>query len=386
MKKVAKITLIVIISIIVVVAVVAAILIGISKKQMNDLMYRKEITSNPKIGEWYRITPDGALSSDGSQWHGLIKLGDEDKVAIYFYGGGVSVDEYTAAWPEGTEAGGGFYNPAIQNDGLEAMGFGNPSGKNPFRDWTILVFPYSTADFHCGTGDYPYTAKDGTQKVLYHHGYTNMTLFMDKAMQYVKNPDTVLITGFSAGSFGTSLLANDILTDYFPDAENTTIFADSSFLLNDNFKDIAENVWHAPEVIVNRLHSNNIVLDSLQALSNDHPNTKILYSCSVRDSALTSVQNYFDIGDDIATEEGGAKFQANLKEMVSAVKELPNSVILIWDAYRDAMIPSLTGHTIMMLPTFIEEGIIPGITAADWVMNGVNGNIQDYGLELLDQN
>ena len=93
MKKVAKITLIVIISIIVVVAVVAAILIGISKKQMNDLMYRKEITSNPKIGEWYRITPDGALSSDGSQWHGLIKLGDEDKVAIYFYGGGVSVDE-----------------------------------------------------------------------------------------------------------------------------------------------------------------------------------------------------------------------------------------------------------------------------------------------------
>ena len=101
---------------------------------------------------------------------------------------------------------------------------------------------------------------------------------------------------------------------------------------------------------------------------------------------MTSVQNYFDIGDDIATEEGGAKFQANLKEMVSAVKELPNSGILIWDAYRDAMIPSLTGHTIMMLPTFIEEGIIPGITAADWVMNGVNGNIQDYGLELLDQN
>lgn len=385
MKKMVRIILIVIIFIIAAVAIAAAIIIGIRKRVIRDLMNHREITSNPKIGEWYRITPDGALSSDGSQWHGLMKLGDKDKVAVYFYGGGVSVDAYTAAWPEGTEEGGGFYNPSIKNDGLEVMGFGNPSEKNPFRDWTMLVLPYSTADFHCGTGDYSYTAKDGTQKILYHHGYTNMTLFMDEAMQYVNNPDTVLITGFSAGSFATSLLANDILTEYFSDAENTTVFADSSLLLNDNWKDIAENVWHAPEFIVNRLHSNNIVLDSLQALSKDHPDTKILFGCSVRDSALTKFQNYFDIGDNIATEEGGATFQANLKEMVSSVKELPNSGILIWDAYRDAAIPSLTGHTIMMLPTFIEEGIIPGITAADWVMNGVNGSVQDYGLELLDQ-
>ena len=201
----------------------------------------------------------------------------------------------------------------------------------------------------------------------------------------MNDPDTVLITGFSAGSFATSLLANDILTEYFPDAENTTIFADSSLLLNDNWKDIAENVWHAPEAIVSRLHSNNIVLDSLQALSKDHPNTKILFGCSVRDAALTKYQNYFETGKDVATEEGGAKFQSSLKEMVSAVKELPNSGVLIWDAYRDEAVPSLTGHTIMMLPTFIEDGIIPGMTAADWVMNGVNGNIQDCGLELLDQ-
>ncbi|MDO5400934.1 MAG: pectin acetylesterase-family hydrolase [Eubacteriales bacterium] len=385
MKKAVKIILIVIISIIIVVAVASAIMIGITKKQMKDLMYRKEIPANPKIGQWYRITPDGARSSDGSQWHGLIKLGDEDKVAVYFYGGGVSVDEHSAAWPQGTGDGRGFYTPNVTNDGLEIMGFGNPSEENPFRDWTMLVLPYSTADFHCGTGDYPYTSKDGTQKVLYHHGYTNMALFMEKAMQYVDEPDTVLITGFSAGSFGTSLLANDILTDYFPNAQNTTIFADSSLLLNDHWKEIAQNVWQAPASIVSRLHSNNLVLDSLQALSKDHPNTKILFSCSVRDSALTAVQNYFDMGDDIATEESGVKFQSSLKEMVSAIKELPNSGVLIWDAYRDTTIPSLTGHTIMMLPTFFDEGIVPGITAADWVMDGVNGNIQDYGLELLDQ-
>lgn len=385
MKKTVKIILIAAASIIVLIAAVIGILYGIAKKQMHDLMYRPEITDNPKVGEWYRITPEGALSSDGSQWHGLIKLGEKDKVAVYFYGGGVSVDEYMAAWPEGTEAGGGFYNPAISNDGLEIMGFGNPGDKNPFKDWTMLVLPYSTADFHCGTGEFTYTAKDGTEKTLYHHGYTNMTLFMDEVMQYVNHPDTVLITGFSAGSFGTSLLANDILTNYFQDATNTTIFADSSLLLNDNWKEITENVWHAPDSIVNRLHSDNIVLDSLQALSKDHPDTKILYACSVRDSALTKYQNYFETGKDVATAEGGAKFQADLQKMVKEVKKLPNSGILIWDAYRDETVPSLTGHTIMMLQTFFEEGIIPDTTAAEWVMDGVNGNIEDIGLELLDE-
>ena len=59
-----------------------------------------KLNGEPKIGQWYSIYPEGAKSSDGSEWYGLMRLGSSDKVIVYFFGGGVSIDEYTAAHPK----------------------------------------------------------------------------------------------------------------------------------------------------------------------------------------------------------------------------------------------------------------------------------------------
>lgn len=34
-----------------------------------------ELQGEPQVGKWYRITPAEAKSSDGSEWHGLLRLG-----------------------------------------------------------------------------------------------------------------------------------------------------------------------------------------------------------------------------------------------------------------------------------------------------------------------
>ena len=338
-----------------------------------------ELEGEPEIGTWYHVTPENALTATGEQWHGLFRKGSENKVMVYFYGGGVSIDNHSAANADA------FYNTNANSDGLENLGIAMPNEENPFGSWSVCVIPYVNGDFHCGTGafDYDENGKSGT---VLHHGWTNYTLLMDRVTPYLGTPDAVLITGFSAGGFGTALDANDTFTRYFPDTENLTVFVDSSLLLNDNWRDIAENVWHAPESIVSRLTTNDLVLDSLKALHADHPACKILFGCSTRDGALASVQNYIDHGVNDAGKEDGDVFQANLTAFAGELMAIPNTAVFIWSGmpYDDTHDPSLTSHTIESFPTVFIP-LADGLSIAQWVSEGVNGNLSNHGVELLEK-
>lgn len=336
-----------------------------------------ELQGEPSVGKWYKITPAGTKSSDGSEWNGFIRLGTENKVVVYLFGGGVSLNEETAA--------GDFYTKTLQYQNLFVnIGIGNMTDENPFKDWTFLVLPYSTADWHAGAGEFPYTDADGKAQILYHNGYINDNLFMQEAMRYVDTPEAVVIAGFSAGGFGTALIGDDLITNYFPTVENVTVFADSSLLIWDGWRDTAENVWKSPENISEKLISENITLDLLCALSENHPNVKILFGCSVRDGALSMYQNYLDTGDFVATEAAGDIHQTHLSEMVRSVLEIPNSAVFIWDGIPYDKDSNLTQHTILDMEEFYSRDF-NGTTVAVWLMDAVNGDLYSCGTELADK-
>ena len=337
-----------------------------------------ELEREPEIGAWYHVTPENALTATGEQWHGLFRKGSENKVMIYFYGGGVSIDNHSAANADE------FYNTIADSDGLENLGIAMPNEENPFGGWSVCVIPYVNGDFHCGTGAFDYEENGKTGTVL-HHGWTNYALLMDRVAPYLGTPDAVLVTGFSAGGFGTALNANDTFTRYFPDTENLTVFVDSALLLNENWRDIAENVWHALQSIASRLTTDDLVLDSLKALHADHPACKILFGCSTRDGALASVQNYIDHGINDAGKEEGDVFQANLTAFVRELTSIPNTAVFLWDGmqYDDTHDPSLTAHTIESFPTVFFP-LTDGVSVAQWVSEGVMGNLTHHGLYLLE--
>lgn len=54
------------------------------------------LSDNPKIDKWYKVESDEMKSSDGSKYHAMFKKGNENKVLVYFAGGGVSVNEEMA--------------------------------------------------------------------------------------------------------------------------------------------------------------------------------------------------------------------------------------------------------------------------------------------------
>lgn len=349
-----------------------------------------EIDDNYKVGKWYRISVEGLETANGNLVHGNIRIGDSDKVIVYFHGGGASINEYTAARPlSGETADNGFYSDDVSSyvDVLTKMGIGAESKDNPFKDYTILMISYNTGDFHIGTTDYDYTDLKGEKSVLHHHGYLNYTAILQEALQYINSdPEQLLIVGSSAGGFGASLLASDVM-GYFPNTENVTVCVDSSLLLYDGWHDTAKDLWKAPDEIVQRLTTDNITLDSLVALHQEHENVKILFTCSYRDGMLGQYQSYLNGKDYVATKEGGDILNRNLKEMVEQMEEqIPNCGLYIFDSpYSDKKgEETLTVHTVLLSDLAFDR-FVNGKSVSEWIVDAMNGEINNYGLELLEK-
>lgn len=366
-KRIIKVVLIAAVSMIAVTALGIAIFL-----KMTILNTFPKLEGEPEIGKWYDVPVENAFSSDGSEWHGIFRKGAENKVVVYFFGGGVSIT------PETSEGGKEFYaTTMLAQDFVAQGGIGSSADDNPFKDWSFIVIPYATGDFHAGTGIY-----EG-EKTVYHTGYNNYSAFVEQIKPYVGEPDTLLVTGFSAGGFATSLLADDVI-DRFPSAGNVTVCVDSSLLLYDGWHDTAVDLWRTPSEISDRLTTDNLVLDSLTALYEKRGDSvKILFDCSYRDDTLMQYQSYIDTGKMDKTKELGDDFQQDLKEMVFALQaNIPNVGIYIWNNGEDADTHN-TQHTIISSNVFDKLGNDRSV--GEWIFDAVNGDVRTYGLELLDK-
>mgnify|MGYP003292964789 FL=1 len=353
-----------------------------------------QIPSNPKTGKWYGIPLKGCVSSDGKEVHAGFRKGTENKLVILLFGGGVSWNEFMAARPNSV-----YGNPdkisfyACGDGGLVAdlaarIGIHTLSKKesNPFRNWNMLAVPYTTGDFHCGAGDFPYTALDGSKQVLHHHGYTNYRAALQETMKHIgHNPEQILVTGFSAGGFGTALLTDDVMRT-FPNCSDVTSYVDSGFMIYPGWPEVARNVWKAPKEIAERIHSDNITLDCLQALKQDHGDrVKIAFSCSTRDAALSEYINYVEKDQLYADKESGIKFQKELKQMCDALQQaIPNIALYIFDTPDENAAKKAEGLTKHCIGA-ADKMVVEGITAAQWLWDAVCGNPKQIGLSLLDQ-
>lgn len=347
------------------------------------------LPTQPEQGKWYRIYADGCVAANGDETYADFRLGTENKLLIFFCGGGVSWNEYTAARPSS------LYQKDMKNtyymiqvdlfsDFRIERGIFENSERNPFRNWSKLVLTYNTGDFHCGTGDFPYTAQDGSKRLCHHHGYTNYRKVMETVTRLVPSPDALIVSGCSGGGFGAALLTDDVMRIY-PVCENVTCLVDSGFFPMDGWHDVAENVWCAPKEISERIHSDNITLDALQALHRDHGDkVKILLSCSERDSGLARMINLHKNGSFSFSKESGNQLKVWLAEMMGQVKEtIPNAGMYFFhipDKERKEM--GLTIHCIIG-EKVVHEHKVEGVTCAEWINNAVNGQVSSYGLDLL---
>lgn len=349
------------------------------------LRYPK-LKENPTVGKWYRVTSSEMRDSEGNGYHALFKKGTENKILIYFAGGGVSINEETArddtyntkmVWPD-----------MLANITMNMGGLASDVEDSPFGDWSMILFPYATGDFHAGTGEFHYTDKDGREKILYHNGYINYTAAMRQIIELagIENVDTVLVTGYSAGGWGAALLADDIYTNYFPNAANKNVLVDSSMALYDEWYNVAVNVWQVPESISEKIVSDNLTMDCLRSLREEYgDDIHLLYGSSTRDGDLAKIQNYFQNGVMDVDEAVADVYQQTLKDAILQFQEIGVSLFL-WDGvpyYDDPR--NMTSHTIIATPAVWVPFEEQGQSVAGWLADGINGNLNDYGLDLVEK-
>ncbi|MBQ7737073.1 MAG: esterase [Oscillospiraceae bacterium] len=379
-KKKWRKTLLKVLGILVVVALVIGLLV------YSFVLQYPELKENPIIGKWYRVSDSSMKDSEGGSYHALFNKGSENKVMIYFAGGGVSINDETAR--DDT------YNTKLvkpdmlANTTMNMGGLASDVEGSPFKNWSMILFPYATGDFHSGTGEFRYTDKDGKEKILYHNGYTNYSAAMKQIMEKagIENADTVLVTGYSAGGWGAAILADDIYTNYFLNAANKTLFVDSSMALYDDWHDTAVNVWQSPKSITDNIKTDNLTMDMLRHLREKYGDgIHLLYGTSTRDGDLAKVQHYFQNGIMDVDETVADIYQQTLKEAIPQFKEL-NVSLFIWDGisyYNDPR--NMTSHTIIATPVVWVPFEEQNKSVAEWLTDAIDGNLNDYGLDLVNK-
>ena len=345
----------------------------------------------PETGKWYALPIGSAKSSDGTAWEGYFKKGSVNKLVVCFFGGGVSIDNYSAARTH--EAPGGFYNPRITQGQIvmanceKSMGLTGKSKKNPFRDWSVIMVPYCNGDFHAGAGETHYKGLDQKTHTMYYHGFLNYRAILEEGMKYLPGETVELfITGGSAGGFGAAILADDIM-EHFPRVQKAAVCVDSALLCYKDWRAVMETQWHSPGHICEPIHSENITLDALTSAKQKYgKRLTVLFDCSIRDAALAQTQVYFDrsVLPQEASRADGDRFQKLLKAMTEALRrQVPDCGIYIWEkeVTGDAQ---LTPHTITGV-NLVFKPMDQGPSLADWIKDALAGNVRSYGLGLLDK-
>lgn len=145
---------------------------------------------------WVRTpTGQGTGCALGSPYSFFHREGtDPAKLLIYFQGGGACWNWVSCS---------GMFDPSVDDDELTdyagILDAGNP--ENPLREFSMVFIPYCTGDVHVGDtlrtyGDDPEAAP------VAHRGYRNVTAVLDRLSAWDRHPDTVVVTGASAGAYG----------------------------------------------------------------------------------------------------------------------------------------------------------------------------------------
>lgn len=369
----------------------------VAVKVVRNMMKKKNVKDTDSIfelkkGVYNRIPVKGCVTSNGKQQIMFVWEGNEKDLMISFNGGGVAIKaddcthpmDFKGVLTKATM----LYAPDAEEVYEYAIfilakdnGIVSPLPQNPFADWTKVMIPYVSGDFHTGTADQEYTDKDGSKKIMHMHGYTNFKEIIGQVRERWPNPERILITGSSAGSFGTSALASEIC-DLYPDCKNITVYCDSSYIPMDNWKEIVSEFWKAPEHIVAPLHTEDMCGDWLEALYRKHgERIKIVYTCSNEDCALAAFSQYehggkFEVSDEYRkiVKDG---FRQRIARFEKDGIKVSNYVFAIPDKINGG-----TVHCISQDKKWSETKV-DGISPAEWVMDAVNGKCCDVGLDLL---
>jgi hypothetical protein len=160
---------------------------------------------------WVWGTDDGPLCMRGDAFRFSTRAADPERLIFFLQGGGACWDDFCLAViraPAGVPA------VDVLNLDLEA---------NPLKDWSVAYLPYCDGSMFAGDRDHDDDGDGAPER--FHRGLQNLSGALQTTREQFPAPRQVLLTGSSAGGFGT-IIATLLVRATWPDAE-LLVFNDS---------------------------------------------------------------------------------------------------------------------------------------------------------------
>ncbi len=151
----------------------------------------------------------------------FVRPADSERLLLYFQGGGACWNAITCA-PGETAT----YDPSVTRDDNPShsrrgiFDLANPA--NPFGEYSMVVIPGCTADWHLGYRTVTYESPSRSGISIYHGGYVNASAVLDWAYLNFPAPDSIFVAGSGTGAIGTPLFAA-LVAAHYPDAQVTQL-------------------------------------------------------------------------------------------------------------------------------------------------------------------
>lgn len=238
----------VLIGLLILTAVIALVVMYGLLVRTTPVSMRDDLAKLP-LNTWGQIElSDQTMCSDGSDYRMYIRRGESDNLLIHFAGGGASWNAETASNPIEVNNASGYYFAYIWDILRGILGgiFQQDNPDNPFHDWNEVYIPYCTADFHIGAATIEYPLSKGKIQRMHHNGRQNVTEALNWVYETFDRPEKLVITGESAGAFGSTFWA-PIIAEHYGQSEVYHI-GDGSYLESTEWNSIVERVWQADTV------------------------------------------------------------------------------------------------------------------------------------------
>ncbi|MDQ3397970.1 MAG: pectin acetylesterase-family hydrolase [Deinococcota bacterium] len=169
---------------------------------------------------WSRFEPGGdTVCANGSPYAYYAYGGEVNRLVIDFQGGGACWDDATCARPLEPGVGQGLYIGGVYGSPEDYYGSGGIYDKsneaNPLRGWYHVHVNYCTGDIHLGDAASSYTdPATGAAFGVEHRGAVNARSVLEWVFEAFEAPETIVVTGCSAGAYGAIAYTPAIIERY----------------------------------------------------------------------------------------------------------------------------------------------------------------------------
>ena len=250
----------------------------------------------PTLAEgWNRFDPGGeTICSLGAPYAFFARPGTVNKLIVDFIGGGACWDALTCNMPDDffyAEVESVPFRFAIPTDNVPHGIYDHARAENPFADWYHVVVPYCTGDLHWGDSVTTYGKGTANEVTINHKGAVNVRAVLKWVYDNFSGPEQILVTGCSAGSYGSALWSADVMNHY-PKAEVFQFGDSGAGIMTEGFFAESLSSWNIgpafpafiPELDPSKVDIDTMTMPDLYAgIANHFPKQKMSQYSAFRD-------------------------------------------------------------------------------------------------------